>query len=444
MSTNVNYFKGLNFFLSTNPKENSIPKKRIDILTKLIPKHGGKLAETPNKSDYIISNKVGHNMGKGSEIVSPDYISQCIEEKTLLSIDSFLVKSKPEEESFETPQGRKKEVSKQSKEPAVSEKYECQKPCKLGGPNEDIIDKLSTIKNHRYVTGNARSELSYSRAIAGIRSLGSRIRVENVKKIPFIGPKISAYVTDYLETGEMPEVKEILNDDHYHALDRFTKIHGVGPKTAKDFYKKGYRQLKDIPAIELSQQQKVGIKYYDDFQKPLSQKECAEIVEIIRKHVYPEGSLVEATGGYRRGKKLSNDLDILIKSPNTSSLEKTISALKKAGYVAEILTQTTHPVKNDLDKCFFVWKGNGRMHRVDILVATPEQYPFAMLGWTGNQQFERSLRLYTDRERNWHLTSVGLYTKNGKKVKGAENVTDEKDIFELLGVEYRPPEERNC
>ena len=446
MSTPVNYFKGLNFFLSTNPKENSIPKKRIDILTKLIPKYGGTLAETPSKSDYIICNKVVRNKStENNKMVSPDFISQCIEKKTLLPINSFLIRPKsPKEKIPDNPPHTKGKEDPEKVEMPPMEKYECQKACRLNGPNEDLIDQLSIIRHHRYVTGNARSELSYSRAIAGIRSLESRIKIDDVKKITFIGPKISNYIADYLETGEMPEVKEILADDHYNALDRFTNIYGVGPKIAKDFYKKGYREIKDIQAVELSPVQRIGLKYYYDFLKPLSQQECADIVDTVKKYVYPEGSLVEATGGYRRGKKLSNDLDILIESSNAYSLENTISALQKAGYVADILTQTTHPVKNDLDKCFFVWKGHDRMHRVDILVATPVQFPFAMLGWTGTRQFERSLRLYADRERNWHLTSVGLFTKNGRKVRGAEDVKDERDIFNLLGVTYRPPEDRNC
>jgi DNA polymerase/3'-5' exonuclease PolX len=442
MAALANYFKGLNFFISSNSRENSIPKKRIEILQKLISKHGGILAESSKDCDYIISNRLDSSKSTHSKVVSPDFISHCIEEKSLLPVNSFLITPKNIEKR--PPLKSSTEAKDIEEEDKKEDNYVFKKACKLDGPNEDIIEQLEVIKNHRYVTGNPRSELSYARAIAGIRSLSSRIKVESVKTIPFVGPKISSYIADYLETSEMPEVKDILNDENYQALNRFTKIHGVGPKTAKDFYQRGYRQLKDIPAIDLTDIQRIGLRYYDDFAKPLTQTECADIVETVKKHVYPVDSLVEATGGYRRGKQLSNDLDILIRSSNPYSLEKTMSALKKAGYVADVLTQTTHPQKNDLDKCFFVWKGRDRMHRVDILVATPDQYPFAMLGWTGNQQFERSLRLFVDRERNWHLTSVGLYTKGGRKVKGVEDVKEERDIFDLIGIPYLSPQDRNC
>lgn len=47
--------------------------------------------------------------------------------------------------------------------------------------------------------------------------------------------------------------------------------------------------------------------------------------------------------------------------------------------------------------------------RVDLIVTPASQYYYALVGWTGSKQFNRSLRLYAQKELNMKLTSHGLY-----------------------------------
>ena len=47
--------------------------------------------------------------------------------------------------------------------------------------------------------------------------------------------------------------------------------------------------------------------------------------------------------------------------------------------------------------------------RVDLIVSPYSQYFYSLVGWTGNKQFNRDLRLYATRELGMHLTSHGLY-----------------------------------
>ena len=47
--------------------------------------------------------------------------------------------------------------------------------------------------------------------------------------------------------------------------------------------------------------------------------------------------------------------------------------------------------------------------RVDIIICPIEQHAFALLGWTGSKQFNRSIRLYSEKEFNYKLSSHGLY-----------------------------------
>nr|XP_014434749.1 DNA-directed DNA/RNA polymerase mu [Pelodiscus sinensis] len=47
--------------------------------------------------------------------------------------------------------------------------------------------------------------------------------------------------------------------------------------------------------------------------------------------------------------------------------------------------------------------------RVDLVVAPISQFPFALLGWTGSQHFERELRRFARHERKMVLNSHALY-----------------------------------
>lgn len=127
-----------------------------------------------------------------------------------------------------------------------------------------------------------------------------------------------------------------------------------------------------------------------------------------------------------------------------------ISALKDIGLVQNIVAQSSHSTNHiNVERCFVVWKGTDRMHRVHLLFPTWEQYPLVMLGWMGSQQFERSLRLYTSRELGWKLTSTGIFSIRTEHRIDISNVLErkvekEEDIFEALGVPFLKPEERNC
>ena len=79
--------------------------------------------------------------------------------------------------------------------------------------------------------------------------------------------------------------------------------------------------------------------------------------------------------------------------------------------------------------------------RVDLIISPIDELPFGVLGWTGSRQFLRSMRLYSDREFGYKLSSHGIFdVKNNVLLQAKE----EKDIFELLKLKYIDPSERNC
>lgn len=102
---------------------------------------------------------------------------------------------------------------------------------------------------------------------------------------------------------------------------------------------------------------------------------------------------------------------------------------------------------------------DGKHRRIDLLSIPWEQRGAALLYFTGNaivsawylsrsltmSQFNRSLRLYA-RKSGYSLNQRGLY-RNVIRNRKSEKVTEgeivasqtEEEIFEVLGIRWRPP-----
>jgi DNA polymerase IV len=101
------------------------------------------------------------------------------------------------------------------------------------------------------------------------------------------------------------------------------------------------------------------------------------------------------------------------------------------------------------------WHGVSRLpgglhRRLDLLFVPWKERGAALIYFTGNDVFNRSMRLLASK-KGMGLNQRGLFkdTLRGVgRVKLARGTCiaseSEEDIFELLGVPWRPPELRNC
>jgi DNA polymerase/3'-5' exonuclease PolX len=78
--------------------------------------------------------------------------------------------------------------------------------------------------------------------------------------------------------------------------------------------------------------------------------------------------------------------------------------------------------------------------RLDMMIVSPEEYPFAILYFTGSDKFNMAMRGYCH--------TLG-YTLNEHRIAATEPgrrapplMVKEEDIFEFLGLQYIPPTER--
>lgn len=86
-------------------------------------------------------------------------------------------------------------------------------------------------------------------------------------------------------------------------------------------------------------------------------------------------------------------------------------------------------------------------HRIDIKYYPLEQYPFAILYFTGSSDFNKHMRNHA-LKKGYTLTDHGIWEveRCGKQLMPRGNVktfANEEDIFTFLRLKYKKPEERS-
>jgi len=101
---------------------------------------------------------------------------------------------------------------------------------------------------------------------------------------------------------------------------------------------------------------------------------------------------------------------------------------------------TTLPVNDDDDVMKATFDDSTPYRRADLVFAPPEAYWTAVVGWTGSTQFERDLRLWA-KTVGLHFDSGGISRLNDTSPMYAQS---EREVFDILGLEYIDPTLRNA
>lgn len=166
-----------------------------------------------------------------------------------------------------------------------------------------------------------------------------------------------------------------------------------------------------------------------------------------------------ACGSYRRGKVTCGDLDVLITHP-TESDDETLSTVFRS------LIADLHSKGFLTDDLTFQHDGNQRKYlgvcklpnsddrpvtkhrRLDIIVVPFEEKATALMYFTGSAHFNRSMRLLAIK-MGMSLCEHSLkanVVRHKKEKLNEGNVLPtptEEAVFQQLGLQYRPPHERD-
>ncbi|KAL1411483.1 hypothetical protein Q8F55_002444 [Vanrija albida] len=382
----------------------------------------------------------------------------------------------------------------------------CERPCPLTCPNQDIvgrvrgwademIDAIKPIFEEREYDEPDQlnsNVLSYRRSMSIMKSAPRRFTSgKDARQLNGIGDKVAARIDEYLATGAVAESDAILSSTRFKALRLFSTIYTIGRPTAADLYdKKGCRTLSDVEAHycsdtpaddELSAKELrardarrisgtmtrgevvrdwIGLRADLDASIPRDEVEAIGACVAEQLDALCPGCEQTICGGYRRGKKASNDVDVIFRPPRAGLDERLVrrlyARLAALGIVTHVLHVSTldhttplhaHPGNFDnLDKAFVILRlppsadCPAPLHRrVDLICAPPERYAAAVLSWSGSMMFERDLRRYVE-ARGLKFRAGLIDAKTNEEI----NFATEREIFAHVGLRYVPPELRNA
>lgn len=306
-----------------------------------------------------------------------------------------------------------------------------------------IISIFKSISENEKANGHAFKASSYMKAISGLKNIidDSDLTEKNITAIKGVGKSLCEKALLIIKTGTCPAYDKIKNKKD-NKVD-FMNIHGVGPKKAEELVKEGFETLEDLKKSKeknnfLNDVQLKGLKHYDDLLKRIPREEIEKheyILKTMLNKVDPSAELTIA-GSYRRKCHDSGDIDVLIKSEKKETYDKFIKKLKSIVYLIEDLAYGKKKY-NGISK--LGRSGIGR--RIDIMYTKPEEYPFAILYFTGSGDFNRMMREQIN-EKGMSINEYSL--KDMETKKPVDHVfLKEKDIFDYLDMFYVEPWQRD-
>jgi len=296
-----------------------------------------------------------------------------------------------------------------------------------------IIDNLKILEDFDKLNKEPFKARAYGKVIDSLEIFEGPINnMDDIKNINGIGEKINAKIKELIETGKMTAVERALNDPQFSLQKKLGKLYGVGPVKINELMSNisTFEELYERPEL-LNEKQKIGLKYYDDMNMriPMSEgKKHYKIIDTIFKKVYKDIEF-ELVGSYRRQNKDMGDIDILIKNRDDLNIKKLVSELTAGGYIIETLA-------SGKSKFMGLCKLSPELpaRRIDILIADPSYYYFALLYFTGSYSFNIYMRKVA-LEKGWSLSEYGIKNNDTKKfIDTADIIKSEEDIFKYLAT----------
>lgn len=253
----------------------------------------------------------------------------------------------------------------------------------------------------------------------------------------------------------MRKLEKIRQDDTSSSINFLTRVTGIGPSAARKFVDEGIKTLEDLRKNEdkLNHHQRIGLKYFEDFEKRIPREEMLQMQDIVLNEVNKVDSEYIATvcGSFRRGAESSGDMDVLLTHPSFTSestkqpklLHRVVEQLQKVHFITDTLSKGETKF---MGVCQLPNKNDGKEYphrRIDIRLIPKDQYYCGVLYFTGSDIFNKNMRAHA-LEKGF---TINEYTIRPLGVTGVAGeplpVDSEKDIFDYIQWKYREPKDRS-
>lgn len=260
---------------------------------------------------------------------------------------------------------------------------------------------------------------------------------KELKTFRGIGDAIADKTIEMLYTGKMTYLETLHNDKTIQDKIDILRVSGIGLKTYEQLKIKGihtFQQLKDAhtnQSFTLTRAQTLGLIHYDDLLQQIPRQETKAFDAYIQTYAKQDGKhnkLIQFVGSYRREKKTSGDIDILLRNV---TIEECLEHIQKKYTIVGFIT-------HGIQKTSFLIRLKNMVRRVDMLVTNAHNYVAALVYFTGNKFFNIRMRMVA-KGKGFILNEHGLTDVSNKRTVILQK---EKDLFDVLGMEFVLPKLR--
>lgn len=388
--------------------------------------------------------------------------------------------------------GTKSRLRSKAKDTKFEDRFACNTAGELkasaDNPNARTIEVLQSMADYYDRVNDHWRLMGYRKAIGTLKRQDVKICTEEEAfRLPHIGRRLAQKIEEIVTTNKLQRLEYAEKDPGDEVLQLFLGVYGAGTNQAQRWIAKGYRTLEDLAQrASLTASQRIGVEHYAELNARMPRREVEALADVVRRAaavVDPEAELVVG-GSYRRGAETCSDIDFIVTRCGTTScaelrplLDALVRRLEGDGFLVARLASSWS--SKDGSK----WHGccamplpsgegagastsTGPWRRIDFLLVPETQMGGALIYFTGDDVFNRSMRLLASKKgmrlnqrglfrdpdpgggRRWSGTGTAAAGGGLRKPPVGEELLlegrDERRIFEMLGVRWREPHERWC
>ena len=304
-----------------------------------------------------------------------------------------------------------------------------------------ILDIFRDMKNMFDYLGDIYRSTAYEHAMNSI---------QNTRELEGMGKALQKKAKEIMETGDLEaqkQLKEVIG---------LINVPGFGKKKILKILKELKGQILDEYLVEanLTSLQELGLKYYKRLKRDIHRDDVRDISKKLEGFLKRRSAFSSymVCGGYRRGKEYTKDIDIVIVPDEDlksgGDITEMIHGYSSSGrrrdieYEASVVSgkrKFTFYLKVTDKYSPFTGKKLKRptswFAQVDFIYISEEEYPSAVLYFTGNRAFNIISRRRAI-DMGYKLNEYGLW--KGKKRMDVESEEEILDMLEFDTKYYNP------
>lgn len=260
-----------------------------------------------------------------------------------------------------------------------------------------------------------------------------------------IGKGVAEKCIVLLETGELPQINEILEEVPKSVLD-LLRIPGMGPKKGAMLYRElgiaNLDQLKeaceagvvaDLKGFGAKTVESIlaGIEIADAANKRVYWSKADDTAQLILQHMNQCGEIhqIELAGSYRRRRETVGDLDILVVSENAEAVMDHFGSYE---LIESVIGRGDTKMSVRIEESL----------QVDLRVVPAESFGAALQYFTGSKDHNVVLRGLA-KQKGLKINEYGVFKVEGDSETYIAGVSEE-DVYATLGLPVFPPELREA